>query len=130
MAIMHSPPLLIAGEPTSALDAMTQMDVLRLLKMLNRERGMAILYISHDLQSLVSLCHRVAVLRSGTIVELGETISVVRNPQHSYTENLLSCAAWLEYWLQRSERSAPPVQTPISLVHPYTGLKSPSHLPM
>ncbi|MGA9566208.1 MAG: ABC transporter ATP-binding protein, partial [Candidatus Korobacteraceae bacterium] len=60
-----SPPLLIADEPTIALDAMTQMEVLTMLAGLNRDMGTALLYISHDLQSVASICHRIAILHEG-----------------------------------------------------------------
>ncbi len=63
MAVLHGPRLLIADEPTSALDAITQAEVLDLLRQLNRDLNMAVLFISHDLLSIASLCSRVAILR-------------------------------------------------------------------
>ncbi|HLK69113.1 MAG TPA: ABC transporter ATP-binding protein [Bryobacteraceae bacterium] len=69
MAIIHRPSLLIADEPTSALDAVTQAEILKLLARLNRDLGMSILYISHDLQSVASFCHRVAMLHHGSVVD-------------------------------------------------------------
>src|SRR5205085_11904199 len=69
MAILHRPSLLIADEPTSALDAITQAEVLDLFSSLNRKLGMSILYISHDLLSVSSLCNRIAILNEGEIVE-------------------------------------------------------------
>src|SRR5579862_4733774 len=69
MAIIHRPPLLIADEATSALDVVTQSEILDLFARLNRHLGMSILYISHDLLSVASLCHRIAILRHGRIVE-------------------------------------------------------------
>ncbi|MGA9564573.1 MAG: ABC transporter ATP-binding protein, partial [Candidatus Korobacteraceae bacterium] len=98
IAVMHSPPLLIADEPTSALDAMTQMEVLTMLAGLNRDMGTALLYISHDLQSVVSICHRIAILHEGEIVECGSTRSIVETPRHPYTQRLLACAPWLQLW--------------------------------
>ncbi len=90
MAILHRPALLIADEPTSALDPITQSEILALFAELNRSRGMAILYISHDLLSVASICHRIAILHDGEIVESGRTRDVFCHPTHSYTRNLIS----------------------------------------
>jgi ABC-type dipeptide/oligopeptide/nickel transport system ATPase component len=89
MALLHSPALLLADESTSALDTITQAEILGLFKRLNRERGIAILYISHDLASVASLCHRVAILHEGRIVECNPVEQVFRNPQHPYTRQLI-----------------------------------------
>jgi peptide/nickel transport system ATP-binding protein len=89
MAILHRPSLLIADEPTSALDMITQSEVLALFSRLNRELNMAILYISHDLLSLASLCHRAAVLREGELVECGNTEQIFCAPAHAYTRRLM-----------------------------------------
>jgi ABC-type glutathione transport system ATPase component len=90
MAILHRPALLIADEPTSALDTITQSEILQLFAALNRELGMAILYISHDLLSLVALCHRIAILHEGQIVECGETEQIFGRPRHPYTRQLVA----------------------------------------
>jgi ABC-type dipeptide/oligopeptide/nickel transport system ATPase component len=89
MAILHRPSVLIADEPTSALDMVTQSEILRLFARLNRELNMAILYISHDLLSVASLCHRVAILREGEILECGKTEQIFRSPAHAYTRRLI-----------------------------------------
>ena len=89
MGIMHGPSLLLADEPTSALDAITQAEILRLFGQLNREMGMAILLISHDLLSAASLCHRVAILHEGRIAECGDTDRIFSRPEHPYTRKLL-----------------------------------------
>jgi ABC-type glutathione transport system ATPase component len=89
MAILHRPALLIADEPTSSLDAISQAEILRLLARLNRELGMGILYISHDLPAVASFCHRVAILHEGRIVEFGETAAVFEQPEHPYTRELI-----------------------------------------
>ncbi len=89
MAIIHRPALLVADEPTSALDAVTQAEILELFARLNRELGTAILYISHDLLSVASLCHRIAILRNGRIVESDSCEEIFRNPRHEYTRALL-----------------------------------------
>jgi peptide/nickel transport system ATP-binding protein len=85
MGIMHSPPLLIADEPTSALDVITQAEILALFARLD----MGLLYISHDLLSIASLCHRVAILHLGELVEIGPTEQIFRTPRHPYTRELL-----------------------------------------
>ena len=90
MAILHRPSLLISDEATSALDTITQAEVLNLFAQLNRELQMAILYISHDLLSVATLCHRVAILHDGQIVEIGKPEQVFRSPQHPYTQKLVA----------------------------------------
>jgi len=90
MAILHRPALLIADEPTSALDTITQSEVLRLFARLNRELDMAILYISHDLLSVAALCHRVAILRDGEIVECDGPDAIFESPRHPYTQKLIA----------------------------------------
>jgi ABC-type dipeptide/oligopeptide/nickel transport system ATPase component len=90
MAIVHNPALLLADESTSALDTITQAEILGLFKRLNRERGIAILYISHDLASVASLCHRVAILRQGKIVECDSVEQVFLNPRSEYTKQLIA----------------------------------------
>lgn len=90
MAILHRPALLIADEATSALDTITQSEILRLFAQLNRELGMGILYISHDLLSVATLCHRIAILNEGEIVECGPPSQIFGGPQHKYTQKLVS----------------------------------------
>jgi ABC-type dipeptide/oligopeptide/nickel transport system ATPase component len=96
MALLHAPPLLIADEPTSALDVITQREVLDLLANLNAERQMSILFISHDLPTVTAICHRLAILHTGEIVECGPVKQVLANPQHPYTRQLIAAAPkWL-----------------------------------
>jgi peptide/nickel transport system ATP-binding protein len=90
MAILHRPSLLIADEATSALDVITQAEILKLFSKLNRDLRMAILYISHDLLSVASLCHRIAILHQGRIVECSSSKQIFTSPQHSYTKALLA----------------------------------------
>ncbi len=90
MAILHRPSLLIADEATSALDTITQSEILRLFAQLNRELGMGILYISHDLLSVAALCHRIAILNAGEIVECGPPSQIFGAPQDSYTQKLVA----------------------------------------
>jgi ABC-type dipeptide/oligopeptide/nickel transport system ATPase component len=90
MAVMHRPALLIADEATSALDVITQSEILALFAQLNREIGMAILYISHDLPSVAGICHRIAILHEGEIVECGTREQIFSSPQHEYTRRLMA----------------------------------------
>jgi ABC-type glutathione transport system ATPase component len=91
MAVIHRPALLIADEPTSALDAITQSEIMSLFRELNRSIGTSIIYISHDLPSVISICDRLAILHQGGIVECGTAEQVLNRPVHSYTKRLLSC---------------------------------------
>jgi peptide/nickel transport system ATP-binding protein len=89
LAVMNRPRLLIADEPTTALDAVLQKDILALLKDLNREYGTAILIITHDFGVVSWLSDRVAVMKSGRIVEQGDTAQVLAAPRHPYTARLI-----------------------------------------
>ncbi len=89
MAVLHRPSLLIADEPTSALDVITQSEILALFGKLNKEMGMAVLYISHDLLSVASICHRIAILHEGVIVECGRVAQIFGYPVHPYTQRLV-----------------------------------------
>jgi ABC-type glutathione transport system ATPase component len=90
MAVLHRPALLIADEATSALDVITQSEILALFRELNRNSGMAILYISHDLASVADICDRIAILHEGHIVETGTTEQVLTRPCHEYTRRLMA----------------------------------------
>jgi len=89
MAVLHQPKLLIADEPTSALDAVTQSEILDLFRGLNRELNTAILFVSHDLLAVASLCSRIAILQRGQIVECGPTAQMFRDPRSEDTRALL-----------------------------------------
>ena len=89
-AIISRPRLLLADEPTTALDVTIQAQILELLKRLNRERDMSVLFISHNLNVVRKLCTRVAVMQKGLIVEEGETEQVFHAPQHPYTQRLIA----------------------------------------
>jgi ABC-type glutathione transport system ATPase component len=82
--------VLLADEPTSALDVTVQAEVLELLRELRDDRGMAILFVSHDLAVIAELCDRVAIMRSGEVVEQGMTQEVIAAPRHDYTRELLA----------------------------------------
>ena len=90
MALALGPKLLIADEPTTALDVTTQAQILHLLRTLQRERGTAVLFITHDFGVVAEIADRVAVLQRGAMVEEGPADSVLRTPQHSYTQLLLA----------------------------------------
>ncbi len=89
-AIISRPKLLLADEPTTALDVTIQAQILELLKKLNRETGMSILFISHDLHVVRKLCARVAVMERGHLVEMGPTEQVYHDPKHEYTKKLIA----------------------------------------
>ncbi len=89
MAVLHRPRLVIADEPTSALDAVTQGEILDLFRSLNREMNMALLFISHDLLAVASLCSRIAILQRGEIIESGPTERMFRDPRTADTRALL-----------------------------------------
>ena len=89
-AIINRPRLLLADEPTTALDVTIQAQILELLKRLNREREMSVLFISHNLHVVRKLCTRVAVMEKGLIVEEGDTEQVFCQPQSPYTQRLIA----------------------------------------
>ncbi len=91
MALALEPGLLIADEPTTALDVTVQAQILALLDDLRRERGLAILFITHDFGVVAQLCDRVAVMYAGRIVEEGPTDAILSAPAHPYTARLMAC---------------------------------------
>jgi peptide/nickel transport system ATP-binding protein len=103
LALACDPEVLIADEPTTALDVMTQAQVLALLEELRRDLGLALLLITHDLAVIAETCERVAVMYAGSIVETGPTATVFGVPQHPYTQRLLGA-----FPLVGSERALPP----------------------
>jgi peptide/nickel transport system ATP-binding protein len=102
MALMNQPRLLIADEPTTALDVTVQAQVLALLKQLKERHGLGMLFISHDLAVVAQVADRVAVMRGGEIVEMGTVERVMTRPEHPYTRALLASAPTM-----RTERGRP-----------------------
>jgi oligopeptide/dipeptide ABC transporter ATP-binding protein len=96
MGISCVPTLLIADEPTTALDVTIQAQVLALIRQLAREMGMAVLLVSHDLGIVSQMCHRVIVMYAGRIVEEAPVSTVFRAPAHPYTRALIACLPGLE----------------------------------
>ncbi len=90
MAVVNHPRLLIADEPTTALDVTVQAQILELLADLRARFGLAMLFISHDLGVVARVADRVAVMFRGSIVEMAATAELVRHPQHAYTRGLLA----------------------------------------
>jgi peptide/nickel transport system ATP-binding protein len=91
MALMCDPELLIADEPTTALDVTVQAQILRLLAELRRDLGLGILLITHDLGVVARIADRVSVMYAGEVVEAGPTARLFAEPQHPYTRGLLAC---------------------------------------
>jgi ABC-type dipeptide/oligopeptide/nickel transport system ATPase component len=102
MALVHRPRLLIADEPTSALDAVSQSEILQLFSQLSREMEMSVLFISHDLLSIASICRRVAILYQGRVVEFKSTEAIFRNPSDAYVKKLIGALPKLPASLQDS----------------------------
>ncbi len=88
-ALALDPDLIVCDEPTSALDVSIQSQILNLLKDLQDERGLSYLFISHDMAVIHHICHRIAVMREGRIVEMGTRDEVIRSPKQAYTKELL-----------------------------------------
>jgi oligopeptide/dipeptide ABC transporter ATP-binding protein len=90
-ALACDPALVVADEPTTALDVTTQREILALLRQLTVERGLSLLFVTHDFGVLAAVCDRVAVLYAGRVVEVGPTRAVLDDPQHPYARMLLAC---------------------------------------
>lgn len=93
LALACDPKLLLADEPTTALDATVQVQVLLLLRELQRERGLSMIFVTHDIGVAVEVADRIAVMYAGRIVESGSVRDVIRSPRHPYTRGLLSTRA-------------------------------------
>ncbi|MFN5487707.1 MAG: ABC transporter ATP-binding protein [Bradyrhizobium sp.] len=109
MALVLEPKLLIADEPTTALDVTTQKQILALIRDLQRDHGTAVLFITHDMGVVAEIADRVAVMRHGRLVETGPLQDVLRNPKMEYTRNLLSSVPSLVPRAPRPETKEPVV---------------------
>jgi peptide/nickel transport system ATP-binding protein len=109
MALVLEPKLLIADEPTTALDVTTQKQILTLIRDLQRDHGTAVLFITHDMGVVAEIADRVAVMRSGRLVETGSLDAILRTPAMEYTRNLLASVPSLVPRLPRPETQEPVV---------------------
>lgn len=103
-ALACNPRLLLADEPTTALDVTIQAQILDLLRRINRERGTSIVLVSHDIGLAAEFCDRIAVMYAGRLVEVGPARQVVEDPQHPYTQGLIGC---LPMWKGRRGKLEP-----------------------
>lgn len=113
MALANDPQIIIADEPTTALDVTVQARILALLQKLRRERGLTLLFITHDFGVIAKICDRVAVMQKGEIVESGTTATVLNAPQHPYTRRLIASVPKLgqgRTFLQQVAELYPPRQ--------------------
>ncbi len=112
IALACRPQLLLADEPTTALDATVQIQVLLLLRTLQEELGMAMIFVTHDLGVAVEVAHRINVMYGGRVVESGPVAEVVRNPRHPYTEGLMGSTV---HDVPRGQRLTPILGSPPNL---------------
>ena len=119
MALALEPALLIADEPTTALDVTTQAQILKLIADLQRKHGMGVLFITHDFGVVAEIAHRVAVLREGRLVELGAKLEVLQRPRHDYTKMLIRSVPTLEPHARAVRADAPVVLQTRSLSKTY-----------
>jgi peptide/nickel transport system ATP-binding protein len=119
MALAMSPEVLIADEPTTALDVTTQAQVLKLIRELRTLHGHTILFITHDFGVVAEIADRIAVMRHGRIIEMGDARQVLTQPQHPYTQELLAAVPSLVPPTEVPDASDPPARKPVLAV---TGL--------
>ena len=119
MALICSPKLLIADEPTTALDVTIQAQILELMKDLQRKENTSIIFITHNLGVVAEICDRVSVMYAGRIVEQGKVNDIFYDPQHPYTRRLLQSIPRLDE--EEDERLIPIEGTPIDLLNPPEG---------
>ena len=127
MAIGCEPRLLVADEPTTALDVTIQVQIIALLRQIQHDTGVGIILITHDLGVAASLCHRIAVMYAGQIIETGPVRSIYRTPSHPYTRALLDAIPRLG--TEKKRLSAIPGQPP-SLLDPPAGCRFAARCPL
>ncbi len=124
LALLLNPKLIVADEPTTSLDVTISAQILDLLTQLCRERGMALILISHDLALVGEYCDRIAVMYQGKLVELGSTEQVLYQPQAPYTQSLLQAAHQLQNYeaegVTEPENHGPPLLRVQDLIKHYT----------
>lgn len=113
MALACEPDLLIADEPTTALDVTVQAEILRLLRKLQDDTGMSTLFITHDFGVVAQMAQQVGVMQRGKLVEVGQTQQVLRQPQHPYTQQLLAAVPENLARLTRKPQQPAPTSTPL-----------------
>lgn len=119
IALACEPKLLIADEPTTALDVTIQAQILELMMDLKEKLGMAIIMITHDLGVVASMCDKIAVMYAGRIVEYGETDDIFYNPSHMYTKGLIRSMPRLD--TMEHEKLVPIEGTPVDMLNPPAG---------
>ena len=119
IALACEPKLLIADEPTTALDVTIQAQILELMQELRQKLGMAIIMITHDLGVVASMCERIAVMYAGHIVEYGTTDEIFYQPRHEYTKGLINSIPNLQ--AEECERLVPIEGQPVDLLNPPAG---------
>jgi oligopeptide transport system ATP-binding protein len=119
MALACNPRLLIADEPTTALDVTIQAQILELMKDIQQKMGTSIILITHDLGVVAEMCDRVIVMYAGQVVETGPVKDLFANPQHPYTKGLLKSVPRLD--MDKNEPLSPIVGTPPDLFNPPAG---------
>ena len=119
IALACEPKLLIADEPTTALDVTIQAQILELMMELKKKLGMAIIMITHDLGVVASMCDRIAVMYAGKVVEYGTTDDIFYNPKHEYTRGLLRSIPRLN---EKEHQKLVPIEgTPVDMLNPPKG---------
>jgi len=119
MALVLEPALLIADEPTTALDVTTQAQILRLIQDLQKRHGTGVLFITHDFGVVAEVAHRVAVLRLGRLVELGAKEEVLKRPRHDYTKMLIAAVPTMQPQGRAAEGASEPVLRTVKLCKTY-----------
>ena len=119
MGLACDPQLLIADEPTTALDVTIQAQILELMNDLRHKLGMSIIMITHDLGVVAQMCEKIAVMYAGHIVEYGTTDEIFYNPQHEYTKGLINSIPKLN--AEEKERLVPIEGQPVDLLNPPAG---------
>lgn len=119
IALACEPKLLIADEPTTALDVTIQAQILELMQELRKKLGMSIIMITHDLGVVASMCERIAVMYAGHIVEYGTADEIFYEPKHEYTKGLIRSIPKLN--VQETERLIPIAGQPVDLLNPPAG---------